>query len=319
MKVTEHYARATEPLISFEVIPPKRGSYVKSVFDAIDAIMRFRPPFIDVTSHAAEATYKEQADGTIRRNVKRKRPGTLGLCAAIKHRYGVDPVPHIICRGFTKEETEDALIELNYLGIDNVLAIRGENHDAPKPHNHNRGVNEYSVDLVRQVHGMNQGIYLEKLIDAAPTDFCVGVAGYPEKHFEAPNLDWDVRRLKEKVDAGANYIVSQMFFDNQAYFTFVKKCRDAGIKVPIIPGIKVLTSMKQLLSIPRSFYVDIPEAFAREMTDNPQHAREIGIEWGYRQSLELLDNGVPGLHYYIMANPSAVVEVIDRLPLGVVG
>jgi methylenetetrahydrofolate reductase (NADPH) len=166
---------------------------------------------------------------------------------------------------------------------------------------------------------MNQGIYLEELIDAAPTDFCVGVAGYPEKHFEAPNLDWDVRRLKEKVDAGADYIVTQMFFDNQAYFTFVKKCREAGIHVPIIPGIKVLTSAKQLTSIPRSFYVDVPEELARNMTDNPQHAREIGIEWGYRQCLELLDNGVPGLHYYIMANPSAVVDVIDRLPLGVVG
>lgn len=318
MKVTEHYDRATEPLISFEIIPPRRGSYVKGVFDSIDAIMRFRPPFIDVTSHAAEASYEEQPDGTIRRIVKRKRPGTIGLCAAIKHRYGVDPVPHIICKGFSKEETEDALIELAYLGIDNVLAIRGDDQAAPKPHNRNRGVNEYSADLVRQIHNMNQGIYLEELIDAAPTDFCVGVAGYPEKHFEAPNLDWDVRRLKEKVDAGADYIVTQMFFDNQAYFNFVKKCRAAGIEIPIIPGIKVLTSAKQLNSIPRSFYVDIPEDFAREMTDNPQHAREIGIEWGYRQCLELLDNGVPGLHYYIMANPSAVVEVIDRLPLGVV-
>ena len=315
MKVIEHYARAKEPLISFEVIPPKRGSYVKGVFDAIDAIIKYRPPFIDVTSHAAEASYEEQADGTIRRHVKRKRPGTIGLCAAIKHRYGIDPVPHIICKGFSKEETEDALIELNYLGIENVLAIRGDDHAAPKPHNRNRGVNEYSVDLVRQIHQMNQGIYLEELIDAAPTEFCVGVAGYPEKHFEAPNLDWDIKRLKEKVDAGADYIVTQMFFDNKAFFQFVDKCRLAGIQIPIIPGIKVLTSTKQLTSIPRSFFVDIPDDLAQEMTDNPKHAREIGMEWGYRQSIELLDKGVPGLHYYIMANPTSVVDVIDRLPL----
>lgn len=318
MKVTEHYDRAKEPLISFELIPPRRGSSVNGVFDAIDAVMRFNPPFIDVTSHAAEASYEEQPDGTIRRQVKRKRPGTIGLCAAIKHRYGVDPVPHIICKGFTKEETEDALIELNFLGIDNVLAIRGDDHAAPKPHNRNRGINEHSCDLVRQIHRMNQGVYLEELIDAAPTNFCIGVAGYPEKHFEAPNRQWDIKHLKEKVDAGADYIVTQMFFNNKVYFDFVAQCRAAGITVPIIPGLKVLTSPKQLTTIPRAFHVDIPEEFASAMEEDPQHARQIGIDWTYRQSLELLEGGVPGLHYYIMANPQSVVQVIERLPLGMI-
>lgn len=316
MKVTEHYDRATEPLISFEIIPPKRGSYIKSVFDAIDAIIRYRPPFIDVTSHAAEASYEEQPDGSLRRQIKRKRPGTIGLCAAIKHRYGVDPVPHLVCKGFTKEETEDALIELNYLGIDNVLAIRGDDHAAPKPHNKNRGVNFYACDLVSQISDMNSGTYLEDLMDAAPTDFCIGVGAYPEKHFEAPNLDRDIRYLKQKVDAGADYIVTQMFFDNQAFFRFRDRCREQGIDVPIIPGLKVLTSERQLTTIPRAFHVDIPEELAAEISANPKHVSEIGQEWAYKQSLELLENGVPGLHYYIMAKPGSVIDVIDRLPLG---
>jgi methylenetetrahydrofolate reductase (NADPH) len=313
MKVTEHYDRATEPLISFEVIPPKRGSYVKGVFDAIDAVMRFKPPFIDVTSHAAEASYEELPDGTLRRQVKRKRPGTIGLCAAIKHRYGVDPVPHILCKGFTKEETEDALIELNYLGIENVLAVRGDHHAAFKPHNRGRGTNEYTTDLVRQIDQMNHGVYLETMLDAAATDFCIGVGGYPEKHFEAPNLDRDINHLKEKVEAGADYIVTQMFFDNAVYFRFVEKCREAGIHVPIIPGIKVLTSASQLTAIPKSFYVDIPEALAHAMSSQPDKARGIGIEWSRQQCRALLEGGVPGLHFYIMANPTAVIEVIDSM------
>jgi methylenetetrahydrofolate reductase (NADPH) len=313
MKVTEHYDRATEPLISFEVIPPKRGSYVQGVFDAIDAVMRFNPPFIDVTSHAAEASYEELPDGTLRRQVKRKRPGTIGLCAAIKHRYGVDPVPHILCKGFTKEETEDALIELNYLGIENVLAVRGDHHAAFKPHNRNRGTNEYTADLVRQIDQMNQGVYLETMYDAAATDFCIGVGGYPEKHFEAPNLDRDIKHLKEKVDAGADYIVTQLFFDNAVYFRFVEKCREAGIQVPIIPGIKVLTSANQLTAIPKSFYVDIPEDLAHAMTSQPDKSRAIGIEWSRQQCRALLEGGVPGLHFYIMANPTAVIEVIDGM------
>lgn len=315
MKVIEHYQKATEPLISFEIIPPKRGSSIRSVFEALDQVSKFNPPFIDVTSHAAEAYYEELPDGTVKRHIKRKRPGTIGLCAAIKHRYGVDPVPHMICKGFTKEETEDALIELNYLGIHNVLAVRGDDHVAPKPISKDRTVNEYAVDLVKQVKNMNKGQYLEKLFDAEPTDFCVGVGGYPEKHFEAPNLDWDMKRLKEKVDAGADYIVTQLFYDNQVFFDFVDKCRAIGIMVPIIPGLKVLTSANHITSLPKSFFINIPTALSDEVSRNPNRAREIGIEWATMQSKELLDKGVCGLHYYIMTNPSPAVEVIDQLPL----
>jgi methylenetetrahydrofolate reductase (NADPH) len=316
MKVTEHYAQSDGPLISFEIIPPKRGKSIKNVFDSLDQVMRFNPPFIDVTSHAAEAYYEELPDGSIKRHVKRKRPGTIGLCAAIKHRYNVDPVPHLICYGFTKEETEDALIELNYLGIDNVLAIRGDETGAPKPHHKNKSVNKYAIDLVRQVMDMNRGEYLEDLIDSNSTNFCVGVGGYPEKHFEAPNLKWDVERLKEKVEAGAEYIVTQMFFDNQKYFDFVDECREAGIDVPIVPGLKILSTERHVTSLPKHFHLSIPDELATEVAKNPNRAKEIGIEWGQQQCIELLDKGVPGLHFYIMANPDPAIQVIDGLPLG---
>ncbi len=313
MKVIEHYEKADGPLISFEIIPPKRGSSVQQVFESLDAVMRFRPPFIDVTSHAAEAYYKEFPDGTMKKHIKRKRPGTIGLCAAIKHRYGVDPVPHVICRGFTKEETEDALIELHYLGIDNVLAIRGDNA-APKPVAPDRSVNPYAIDLVRQIKRMNEGVYLEELIDAQATNFCIGVGGYPEKHFEAPNLEWDIRYLKEKVDAGADYIVTQMFFDNGAYFSFVDKCRAAGITVPIVPGLKVITRASNLNSLPRTFFVNLPGELASKLAEHPEQARQIGIDWCKKQSLELLEKGAPGLHYYIMSDPMPAIEVIESLP-----
>lgn len=316
MKITEHYDRATEPLVSFEIIPPKRGSSIKEVFDAIDQVMQFRPPFIDVTSHAAEAYYDEQPDGSLKRLVKRKRPGTIGLCAALKHRYGVDPVPHLICRGFTKEETEDALIELHYLGIDNVMALRGDDHAASKPYNQSRGINHYAADLVKQIKEMNSGKYQENLMDAAHTDFCIGVGAYPEKHFEAPNLAWDIQKLKEKVDAGADYIVTQLFYDNAVYFRFVEQCRAAGITVPIIPGLKVLTMTSHLTSLPKVFFLNLPDDLVDAVTKNPKQAKAIGIEWSAAQCTELLDKGVPGLHFYIMANPGAAIEVMNRLPIG---
>ena len=316
MKVIEHYAKAKEPLISFEIIPPKRGGSVNKVFDSLDEVMKFKPPFIDITSHAAEAYFEELPDGTLKRHVKRKRPGTIGLSAAIKHRYKVDPVPHIICYGFTKEETEDALIELNFLGIENVLAIRGDETGTQKPHNKNRSTNEYAIDLVDQIVEMNHGNYLEDLIDAQSTNFCIGVGGYPEKHFEAPNLEWDVKRLKEKVNAGADYVVTQMFYDNEAYFNFVEKCREAGIDVPIVPGLKVLTLQKHLTTLPKYFYLNIPTELADEVKSNPENAKEIGIEWTRQQCIELLEYGVPGLHFYIMSNPNPAVKVIEGLPLG---
>jgi methylenetetrahydrofolate reductase (NADPH) len=315
MKVTEHLANATEPLISFEIIPPLRGGDVQGLLRLIDDLVKFRPPFIDITSHAAEVIYDETSSG-IQRRVKRKRPGTLGVCALIQNKYHVDAVPHILCQGFTREETEDFLIELRYLGIDNVLAVRGDDSGFKKPLQYGRSANTYACDLVAQIHAMNHGHYLEAdLLDAEPTAFCVGVGGYPEKHFEAANLQLDARRVKEKVDAGADYVVTQMFFDNRHYFRYVEICRDLGITVPIIPGLKILTSIKQLASIPGNFYVDVPSELADEMLANPDRAADIGVEWAHRQSQELLDRGVPSLHFYIMQTASAVKKLMVKLKL----
>ncbi len=316
MKVIEHYNQARQPLISFEIIPPKRGGSVQQVFDALDQVMQYNPPFIDVTYHAAESHYEELSDGTIKRHIKRKRPGTIGLCAAIKHKYDVDPVPHLICEGFTKEETEDALIELNYLGIDNVLAIRGDASEDSLPRYKNGTFNDYAIDLVKQIKDMNRGIYLEQITNAYKTDFCVGVGGYPEKHFEAPNIDWDIDRLKEKVDAGGDYIVTQMFFDNDAFFRFEKKCRNAGINVPIVPGLKVLTTERHLNFLPKYFHLNIPELLSDEVQADPKNARDIGVEWAANQCIELLEGGVPGIHFYIMGDPSPAMDAIEKLPLG---
>lgn len=315
MKVIEYYNQAQEPLISFEIIPPKRGGSIKEVFSTLDQVMEYNPPFIDVTYHAAESYYEELPDGTIKRHIKRKRPGTIGLCAAIMHKYGVEPVPHLICEGFTKEETEDALIELNYLGIDNVLAIRGDAPDESVPRFKNGTYNKYAIDLVRQIKDLNRGKYLEDISNAQTTDFCVGVAGYPEKHFEAPNLDFDIARLKEKVNAGGDYIVTQMFFDNEAYFRFVEKCRTAGIECPIVPGLKILTRERHLNFLPKYFHLNIPEDLSAEVEANPSQAREIGIEWGVKQCVELLDGGAPGIHFYIMGDPTPALDVIEKLPL----
>ena len=312
MKVIEHYEKATEPLISFEIIPPKRGGSVQSIFESLDKVVeKVKPPFIDVTYHAAESYVEEQADGTLKRVVRRKRPGTIGLCAAILHRYGIDPVPHLICEGFTREESEDALIELNYLGIHNILAIRGDNTGSQVSLNLNGTANKYAIDLVKQIGQMNQGDYIEDIINAEPTNFCVGVAGYPEKHFEAPNLDWDIKRLKDKVDAGAEYIVTQMFFDNKAYFSFVDKCREQGIYVPIVPGLKILTTTNHLKSLPKYFHLNIPDELTAEVDANPERARAIGVEWAQKQTLELMEGGAPGIHYYIMGDPQPALDVID--------
>lgn len=316
MKVVEHYKQATEPLISFEIIPPKRGGSVKNVFDSIEKLMPVNPPFIDVTYHAAEASIEDLPDGTVKRHIKRKRPGTIGLCAAILHRFGVDPVPHLICEGFSKEESEDALIELNYLGIDNVLAIRGDDSGVSYNFRKNGTVNKFAIDLVKQIRNMNQGMYLEDIVNADPTDFCIGVAGYPEKHFEAPNIEWDIQRLKDKVEAGGDYIVSQMFYDNQAFFSFVKKCRTAGITVPIVPGIKVITTERHLTSLPKYFHLSFPDTLSKEIITNPEKAKEIGIEWCVQQCTELLEYGVPGIHFYVMGDPQPALDVIDKLPAG---
>jgi methylenetetrahydrofolate reductase (NADPH) len=318
MRVTEHLARAERPLISFEIIPPLRGGDVKGLLGLIDELVRYGPPFIDITSHAAEVIYDETPQGGIQRRVKRKRPGTLGVCALIQNKYDIDAVPHVLCHGFTREETEDFLIELKYLGIDNVLAVRGDDIGYQKPVAPGRSVNRFAEDLVRQVAAMNRGRYLEEgLLDAEPTAFCIGVGGYPEKHFEAPNLRTDVRRTKEKVDAGADYVVTQMFFDNRHYFDYLELCRAEGITVPIIPGIKILSTRAQLSSIPRTFFVEVPSALSDEVAAAPDaRVVDVGVEWAERQVRELLDRGVPSVHFYVMQNAVAVSKLLDRLGLG---
>lgn len=315
MKVTEHLARATEPLISFEIIPPVRGGDIKSLLAVIEDLSHHRPPFIDITSNAAEVVYEETPDG-IRKRTKRKRPGTLGVCALIQNKYDIDAVPHVLCMGFNRQETEDFLIELRYLGIDNVLAIRGDDLGYQKPLAPGRKANTYAIDLIEQVAAMNRGEYLEDLIDAQPTEFCVGASGYPEKHFEAPNLETDIRWAKKKVEAGAEYIVTQMFFDNAHYFRYVEGCRAAGIEVPIIPGLKILTTQRQLSSIPRAFHCDIPTALSDEVAAaDAKHASSIGIEWALMQTRELLDKGVPSVHFYVMQSSKAINELLARLAL----
>jgi len=316
MKVVEHLERAQKPLISFEIIPPLRGGNLATLLELIEDLARFDPPFIDITSHAAQVSYEETNTG-LERRVKRKRPGTLGVCALIQNKYNIDAVPHVLCAGFTREETEDFLIELKYLGIDNVLAIRGDESGYEKPLPFGRSANKYAVDLVAQIAAMNEGSYLVgDLLDAEPSSFCVGVAGYPEKHFEAPNLATDVRHAKAKIDAGAEYIVTQMFFDNAHYFRYVDACRAAGIEAPIIPGVKILTGKKQLQSLPRTFFCEIPSALADEAeAADPKNVAAVGIEWAIQQAQELIEKGAPAIHFYVMANARSVTDVVTRLEL----
>jgi methylenetetrahydrofolate reductase (NADPH) len=313
MKVVDIFKNATGPLFSYEIIPPKRGGSVGEILQLVEDLLPYEPPFIDVTSHAAQVYYEELEDGSFRRHAKRKRPGTLGLCAAIKGRYGVETVPHLLCSGFTREETEDALIELNYLGIHNVMALRGDDSGYERPPRVDRSANAYAVDLVTQIGAMNEGKYLEDLADAVPTEFCIGVAGYPEKHIESPNQTWDILSVKKKVDAGAHYVVTQMFFDNAVYFEFVERCRSVGIEVPIIPGLKILTSRRQLRLLPRNFHVGIPEELASEVESTKGRVSDVGVEWAIQQCDELLSAGVPSLHFYIMKSSKTVRRVVDRL------
>mgnify|MGYP006273858889 CR=1 FL=1 len=313
MKVIEHLERAESTLFSIEILPPLKGKSIGDLYDVLDPLMDFAPPFIDVTYHREEILYKKQPDGTVREVPLRKRPGTVGICASIINRYDVDAVPHLICGGFTKEETEDALFSLHYLGIENVLVIKGD--DAGKSDYHmkdrvNRNV--YAVDLVEQIDHMNHGRYMhEETAGGSSTDFCVGVAGYPEKHFEAPNLATDLRYLKEKVDAGADYIVTQMFWDNRKFFDFVDKCRASGIDVPIIPGLKPLTTKKHLTILPRLFHVDLPDDLVREVEKctTRDAVRDVGVEWAIAQSKELKAAGVPCLHYYTMSRSRETVRI----------
>ncbi len=316
MKVTEHLARAKKPVITFEIIPPLRGGNVTGLMEVIDDLVRFEPPFIDITSHAAEVIYEETPDGILRK-VKRKRPGTIGICALIQNKYNIDAVPHAICTGFTREETEDFLIELNYLGIDNVLAIKGDDSGYQKTPRDGKSVNDSALDLVRQIADLNRGRYLEKgLLDAQPMNFGIGVSGYPEKHFSAPNMEADLRHTEAKIAAGADYIVTQMFFDNRHYFDYVEQCRARGIEVPIIPGLKILASKKQLRTLPEMFHCEIPVELADAVASaEPADVVEIGAEWAARQVEELLDRGAPSIHFYVMLSAKAVKKVMKKLDL----
>lgn len=317
MKVTEHISKANgDTLFSFEVLPPLKGQNIRSLFDHMDPLMEFNPPFVDVTYHREEYVYKKRENGLLERKTVRKRPGTVGICAAIQNHYKVDAVPHIICGGFSKEDTENALIDLNFLGIDNVLLIQGdtrkpEREFVPEPDGH-----AYASELIEQVVELNNGVYLdEELENAQPSDFCIGVAGYPEKHFAAPNMQTDLKYLKLKQEKGANYIVTQMFFDNQNYFDFVEKCRNNGITLPIIPGLKPITSIRQLTILPQLFHVDLPMSLTEELEKckNNDQVRKVGIEWTITQSRELMKFGVPSLHYYSMGKSASVYEVAREL------
>lgn len=314
MKVIEHFERAKNPLLSIEIIPPMRGGNVQQIIKEVEELIPYGISFIDITSHAAEALLEETSEGTIHRKIKRKRPGTIGLCAAIKARFGLDPVPHLLCAGFTREETEDVLIELHYLGIENLLAIRGDHLNYDKEISRERSINHYASDLVKQVVSMNKGIYLDTIENAAPTNFCIGVACYPEKHFEAPSLNFDIQQLKRKQENGAHYAVTQMFFENRKYKDYVAKCRAAGITFPIIPGLKILTNAKQLSAIPRNFYTDIPHELVEEfLNSDPKHHTKIGVNFAFKQSMELLEMGVPSLHFYIMQSTRSIVSVLKKL------
>jgi methylenetetrahydrofolate reductase (NADPH) len=316
MHVTAHLAKAKDTLVSFEILPPLKGKTITSIYDHLDPLMEFKPSWINVTYHRSETMFKKKTDGTFEKVDVRKRPGTVGICAAIMNHYNIDAVPHIICGGFTKRETEDALIDLQFLGIDNALILRGdaaknESSFEPEP-----GGNKYAIDLLKQVGQLNQGIYLdEDILNGGKTDFCMGVAGYPEKHFESPNFEIDLIKTKEKVDAGADYIMTQMFFNNQKFLDYVQACRDMGINVPIIPGLKPITNKKQLTVLPRIFHVDIPTDLSNAINKCKTDAEceQVGTEWLIQQSKELKAAGVPVLHYYTLGKPKVIRDVCQQI------
>jgi methylenetetrahydrofolate reductase (NADPH) len=317
MKVIDHIRNAGDTLISFEILPPLKGKTISSIYEHLDPLMEFKPSFINVTYHRSETMFKKKADGTFEKVEVRKRPGTVGICAAIMNHYKIDAVPHLICGGFAKRETEDALIDLHFLGVDNVLVLRGdapknESSFEPEPDGH-----RYAIDLLKQVACLNQGVYLEEDIkNGGKTNFCIGIAGYPEKHFEAPNLDTDLMYLKAKVDAGAEYVTTQMFFDNQKYFDYVQSLRDHGITIPVIPGLKPITTKKQLSMLPKVFHVDLPTELSGEILQCKTDAdvEKVGTEWLIQQSRELKKAGVPVLHYYTLGKPK-VIETVVRATL----
>jgi len=316
MKVTQHLAEATSPIISFEILPPTKGKSIESIYSHLDMLMEFKPAFINVTYHRAEQILKTRKDGSLEWVEIRKRPGTVGICAAIMNKYKVEAIPHLICGGFSKAETENALIDLDFLGIKNVLALRGDaavNEKFFTPHAHGH---RYAEDLVRQIVSLNNGHYMEEdIIDGAKTDFCIGVAGYPEKHYESPNMDTDIYYLKRKIDLGAGYVTTQLFYNNEHYYNYVKKCRAHGITVPIMPGLKPLTNKKQISTIPRVFNVEVPMELCNEMMNakNEEACEQVGTEWLLHQCRDLLKNNAKVLHFYTLGKPSVIYNVLKNL------
>jgi methylenetetrahydrofolate reductase (NADPH) len=312
VQVIEQLKQTKKTLFSFEILPPLKGKSIQSIYDSIDPLLEFDPAFVNVTYHREEFIYKKREKGYLEKIAIKKRPGTVGICAAIKNKYNLQAVPHLICGGFSQEETENALIDLNFLGIDNVLALRGdpiktEPHFIPET-----GGNKYAVELVKQIVDLNQGKYIDENIEnATPTDFSIGVAGYPEKHFESPNMQADIRRLKEKIDAGAHYVVTQLFFDNQKFFAFVEACRAAGIDVPIVPGIKPIESLRHISFLPKFFNIDLPSALTDQLEkcSTNEETKAVGTEWAIQQSKELVEYGVPCIHYYTMGKSKSVREI----------
>ncbi|QQT27320.1 methylenetetrahydrofolate reductase [Sphingobacterium spiritivorum] len=317
MKIIDHIQNAKgKTLFSFELLPPAKGQSIQSIYKTMDEMMEFKPPFIDVTYHREDYLYKEHANGLLERISYRKRPGTVAICAAIMNKYKVDAVPHLICGGFTKEETENALIDLNFLGIDNVLVLRGDARRGDADFIPTEGGHSFATDLLQQVSNMNQGRYLHEDVETSEkTNFCIGVAGYPEKHFESPNFNTDFKFLKKKIEMGAEFIVTQMFFNVQKYKDFVTKCREHDINVPIIPGLKPITSKKQLVTLPRVFHLDIPEELSEAIADCHSNAdvRQVGHEWLVQQCKELIDFGAPVLHFYTMSNPGPTKKIVEQL------
>ena len=316
MKVIDHIKNSVgKTQFTFEILPPVKGHHINSIFDNVDPLMEFNPPFIDVTYHREEYVFNEKENGLLEKKIVRKRPGTVGICAALQNKYNVDAVPHILCGGFSREVTENFLIDLDFLGIDNVVALRG---DAIKSETYfipNKDGHKYASELVNQITNLNKGVYLEDLEVATQTNFCIGVAGYPEKHMEAPSMKSDLHFLKEKIKLGADYIITQMFFDNNKYFEFVDLCEKEGINVPIIPGLKPISTLKQLNLIPHRFHCDLPEPLIKEIikcNDNSQ-VRQVGIEWCIEQSKELKSKNVPFLHYYSMGRSSNIKKVAEAI------
>jgi len=313
MSVIDKLKNAGGSLFTFELLPPLKGHSIERIYSTIDGLIEFQPAYINFTTHRNEINYKERPDGLLEKRITRLRPGTIALAAAVKYKYNIAVVPHILCGGFTKEETEDALIEMNFLNIDDVLALRGDPQKGSRFFIPEKDGHAHTYELVRQIVNMNNGKYLEEsLEDTSPTNFCIGVAGYPEKHSEAPNLETDMMNLKRKVEAGASYIVTQMFFDNGKYFRFREECREAGINVPIVAGLKPVSTIKDIKMLPQIFHIDIPHDLvtAVQKCTTDKEAREVGIEWAVMQSKELIKEKVPGIHYYTLGRSDNIARIV---------